>query len=188
MATNSVDVLTEDGSYLRALTSGDIGQALKSVTRILGTDRDVSAFQRRARGIPWLAPLAQRMSGFKPPRHPDLFEACANTIAFQQVSLHAASAIMRRLVISLGTAVELDGLRLSRFPSVESYLGADDEVIRGASSVRERPQPFGGWARQSRPARSARRCWRNDRAPTPHFCFVGSRGLGHGPPRATYPR
>jgi DNA-3-methyladenine glycosylase II len=157
LATNPVDVLTADGRYLRALgspaepvvvsvsqpradaltvsvsgRSGDIGQALKSVTRILGTGRDVSDFQRRARGISWLAPLAQRMSGLKPPRYPDLFEACANTIAFQQVSLHAASAIMRRLVLSLGTAVEFDGVRLSRFPSVESYLGADDAVIRAA--------------------------------------------------------
>lgn len=157
LATNPVDVLTADGRYLRALgspaepvvvsvsqsradaltvsvssKSGDIEQAVKSVTRILGTDRDVSDFQRRARGISWLAPLAQRMSGLKPPRYPDLFEACANTIAFQQVSLHAASAIMRRLVLSLGTAVEFDGVHLSQFPSVESYLGADDAVIRAA--------------------------------------------------------
>lgn len=157
MATNPVDVLTEDGRYLRALgghaepvvvsvsqhradaltvsVSGEPGnaeQALKSVTRILGTGCDVSDFQRRARDISWLTPLAQRMSGLKPPRYPDLFEACANTIAFQQVSLHAASAIMRRLVLSMGTAVEFDGVRLFRFPSAESYLGADDAVIRAA--------------------------------------------------------
>jgi DNA-3-methyladenine glycosylase II len=157
MATNPVDVLTDDGRYLRALSGsvepivasvmqhradaltvslsgkpGDIEQALTSVSRILGTGCDVSDFQRHARRISWLAPLARRMRGLKPPRYPDLFEACANTIAFQQVSLHAASAIMRRLVLSLGTTVQFDGVYLSRFPSVESYLGADDALIRSA--------------------------------------------------------
>jgi DNA-3-methyladenine glycosylase II len=42
------------------------------------------------------------MRDLKPPRYPDLFETCANAILFQQVSLHAASAIMRRLIVALG--------------------------------------------------------------------------------------
>jgi len=157
MATNPVDVYTSDGRYLRALggfaepvivsvtqpradalavsvsgSAGDTERVLASVCRMLGTDRDLSDFHRNARAIPWLAPLARRMRGLKPPRYPSLFEACANTIAFQQVSLHAASAIMRRLVLVLGTKVERDGVPLALFPSVERFLGADDAVIRAA--------------------------------------------------------
>lgn len=130
MATNPVDVYTSDGRYLRALggfaepvivsvtqpradalavsvsgNAGDAKPALASVRRILGTERDLSVFHGHARAIPWLAPLAQRMHGLKPPRYPALFEACANAIVFQQVSLHAASAIMRRLILALGTKV-----------------------------------------------------------------------------------
>ena len=70
--------------------------------RILGADRDLGHFDRAAARIPWLAPLAARMRGVKPPRYPTLWEACVNAIVFQQVSLLAASAIMRRLIVALG--------------------------------------------------------------------------------------
>lgn len=155
MPTNLVDVYTADGHYLRALGgftrpvivrvaqarvdaltvsvtggAGDTGQALASVRRMLGTERDVMDFHHRARQTPWLAPLARRMRGLKPPRYPALFEACANAILFQQISLHAASAIMRRLILALGTRIDHDGVPLAVFPTVESVLGADDAVIR----------------------------------------------------------
>jgi DNA-3-methyladenine glycosylase II len=99
---------------------------------MLGAERDLSDFHRHARTIPWLAPLARRMRGLKPPRYPGLFEACANAILFQQVSLHAASAIMRRMILALGTPVEFDGVPLVVFPSVQRFLGADDAMIRAA--------------------------------------------------------
>jgi DNA-3-methyladenine glycosylase II len=156
-ATNLVDVYTSDGRYLRALGgfaepvivsvtqpradalavsvsggAGDTEGTLVSVRRMLGTERDLSGFHRHARAISWLAPLALRMRGLKPPRYPALFEACANTILFQQVSLHAASAIMRRLVLALGRKVEYHRVALLVFPSAEEFLGADDAVIRAA--------------------------------------------------------
>ncbi len=156
-STNLVDVYTSDGRYLRALggfaepvivsvtqpragvlavslsgRADDAERALASVRRILGTDRNLWAFDRHARTIPWLAPLARRMRGLKPPRYPGLFESCANAILFQQVSLHAASAIMRRLILALGTPVERDGVPLVVFPSVQRLLDADDAVLRAA--------------------------------------------------------
>lgn len=163
MATNPVDVYTADGRYLRALggfsgpvvvsvtqpradalavsvsgNAGDTRRALASVRRMLGTERDLSEFHRRARAIPWLALLARRMRGLKPPRYPALFEACANAIVFQQVSLRAASAIMRRLILALGTRVESDGVPLAAFPSVEGFLGAADVVIRATGVSAEK--------------------------------------------------
>jgi DNA-3-methyladenine glycosylase II len=157
MPTNLVDIYTADGRYLRALGEftepvivsvtqasadalavsvtgrvGDTGQALACVRRMLGTERDISDFHRRARQTPWLAPLTRRMRGLKPPRYPTLFEACANAIVFQQVSLHAASAIMRRLIVALGTQVEHDGVPLVMLPTVDRLLGADDAVTRAA--------------------------------------------------------
>jgi DNA-3-methyladenine glycosylase II len=154
-STNLVDVYTSDGRYLRALggfaepvivsvtqpradrlavsvIGGEVERALASVRRMLGIDRDLSNFHRRARAISWLTPLARRMRGLKPPRYPGLFEACANAILFQQISLHAASAIMRRLILALGTPVEFDGVPLIVFPDVQRFLGADDAVFRAA--------------------------------------------------------
>lgn len=157
LPTNLVDVYTADGRYLRALggfvepvvvsvtqpradtlavsvasRTDDVAQVLACVRRMLGTGRDVSDFHRHARKMSWLAPLARRMRGLKPPRYPELFEACANAIVFQQISLHAASTIMRRLILALGTRVEHDGVPLVMFPTVDSLLGADDAVIRAA--------------------------------------------------------
>jgi DNA-3-methyladenine glycosylase II len=161
MATNSVDVYTADGRYLRALghfaepvivsdsqprtealavsvmsRTADTDTALMIVRRMLGTERDLSDFQRYAQAIRWLAPLERRMLGLKPPRYPTLFEACANAIVFQQVSLQSASAIMRRLVRALGSTVEFEGVPLAIFPGVEAFLGADDAVLRAAGLSR----------------------------------------------------
>jgi DNA-3-methyladenine glycosylase II len=155
--TNVVDVYTPDGRYLRALegrskpvivsvtqprrnvltirvkgTTTDTARAMTSVRKILGTERDLSAFHRNARAIPWLAPIARRLRGLRPPRYPDLFEACANAIVFQQVSLQAASSIMRRLLLVLGTKVEHGGVPLVVFPSAERFLDAKDAELRAA--------------------------------------------------------
>ena len=155
LSTNLVDVYTADGRYLRALgglstpvivsvtqpgsnllevtvrgSAQEAPDALAAVRRMLGAERDLSDFHRQARKVSWLAPLARRMRGLKPPRYPTLFEACANAVLFQQVSLHAASAILSRLVLTLGTRVEHDGMTLAVFPSVNRFLGADDAAIR----------------------------------------------------------
>ena len=154
---NPVDVYTTDGRYLRALggfgepvvvsvpqpradalavsmvgSAADTDRALACVRRLLGTERDVSEFHREAQAIPWLAPLARRMLGLKPPRYPELFEACANVIVFQQLSLQSASAIMGRLLRALGTTVQHDGVPLAVFPSDEAFLRADDVALRAA--------------------------------------------------------
>jgi DNA-3-methyladenine glycosylase II len=157
LSTNVVDVLTSDGEYVRALggsrepviarvaqvhpgslvvtLEGDEdehGRALAVVRRILGVDRDVAQFDRAAARIPWLKPLAERMRGVKPPRYPTLWETCVNAIAFQQVSLSAASAIVRRLIVALSPPPESEGVPVYVFPRVATFLGANDDLLRAA--------------------------------------------------------
>jgi DNA-3-methyladenine glycosylase II len=157
LSTNVVDVLTSDGQYVRALggsgepviarvtqvhaealaftLDGDDREHARSlalVRRILGVDRDQTHFDRAAAGIAWLKPLAERMRGVKPPRYPTLWEACVNAIVFQQISLLAASAIMRRLIIALGRSVDSEGVALYTFPTVESVRGAEDDLLHAA--------------------------------------------------------
>ncbi len=157
LPTNVVDQLTPDGHYVRALsgfpepvivrarqiredslsitiegdTTGDAA-VLGLVRRMLGADRDLTDFDRSAAPIPWLAPLVTRMRGVKPPRYPSLWEACANAIMFQQLSLHAASAIMRRLIVALGRSVEteLAPVPLYIFPAAEHVQRAPDDLLR----------------------------------------------------------
>ena len=157
LSTNLVDVLTQHGRYVRVLgestepviarvAQGRPGAlivtlegaererpaALPLVRRMLGVDRDLSRFDRAAKGIRWLKPLAARMRGVRPPRYPTLWEACVNAIVFQQVSLLAASAIMRRMIVALEPSFDVDGRSLYAFPTAEMVLGADDDLLRAA--------------------------------------------------------
>jgi DNA-3-methyladenine glycosylase II len=158
LSTNVVDLLTSEGQYVRALSgfsepvivrasqtrraslaisvegpSDKEAEVLELVRRMLGTDRDLTDFDRSARDIPWLAPLVKRMRGVKPPRYPSLWEACANAIVFQQVSLPAASAIMHRLIVAVGRSVDVDDVTvpLYMFPTAESVQAAADDILKG---------------------------------------------------------
>lgn len=157
LSTNLVDVLSQDGSYVRLLgrapevavvrvsqpnpgtltveIEGDRGEdarLLALVRRMLGVEVDLTRFYRSASHVHWLQPLVFRMRGVRPPRYPTLWEACVNAIVFQQISLHAASAIMGRLTMELSEPVEHSGVRLYPFPSPEQILSAPDSLLRGA--------------------------------------------------------
>ncbi len=155
-STNIVDVVRPDGSYVRALDGGatptfvyvrqvgpaalgvrvegpgDSAGTLDVVRRMLGTGRSVPRFDRAAARIPWLRDLAKRMRGVKPPRYASLWEACVNAIVFQQISLLAASAILRRTVTALGAPLHAGGVELHAFPSAATLLGARDDTLRAA--------------------------------------------------------
>ncbi len=155
LSTNVVNVLAADGAFLRVLgppgqrmlvrvaqprpgalavtlegAAGEHERALNTIRRMLGTDRDVNCFTRAARHIPWLAPLAARMRGLKPPRYAALWEALVNAIVFQQVSLAAASAITRRLIVALERPLQADDTLLYPFPSVEQFVRSRDADLR----------------------------------------------------------
>ncbi len=128
LASNAVDVVGPDGTYYRALRDADgpscsrSGSATRALSRFAPRGAAPSAGtrssrvcsarasispngMRAARAFAWLAPLAAALRGLKPPRYPTLWEAFAHAIVFQQISIHAAAAIMRRSVDLLGESV-----------------------------------------------------------------------------------
>lgn len=113
------------------LDSDDHQHILRLIARTLGTERDLTSFYRSAATIPWLGPLALRLRGLKPPRYRTLWEALVNAVVYQQVSLHAASAVVLRIVQAFGTPLESEGARVYLFPDSERVLGASDDVLRG---------------------------------------------------------
>ena len=157
LSSNVVDHFSPDGTYARVL-AGDAGPAVVTVrqrepavlevsvdaaadrtegaaavvARILGVDRDVRPFARRAAKIPWLRALARRMRGVKPPRYPTLWEAVVNAVVFQQISLFAAAAILRRMIEALGTAISYDGEMLHAFPEPGTVLAAGARTLSQA--------------------------------------------------------
>jgi DNA-3-methyladenine glycosylase II len=155
LASNAVDVVTDDGAYMRAFAlngnaavlrvtqrdaktlrvqAAGMGarHAMEQCARMLGTNVDLRQWTRRAAVIPWVERLARALRGLKPPRYPTLWEACAHAIVFQQISIVAAAAIMRRLVMSLSEAVTVGELTLRTFPTPASLLRANDGTLREA--------------------------------------------------------
>lgn len=66
--------------------------------RLLGLDVDLSRVYAFATADDRLAPLALRFRGLKPPRYPTLFEALANAIACQPVTLTLGISMLNHLV------------------------------------------------------------------------------------------
>ena len=155
LAANVVDVVGPDGAYYRALSNGRTPAALRVtqrrdgslelqtsardshtvipvVKKMLGTEYDLRTWQRRASEIPWLGHLARELRGVHPPRYASLFEACSHAIVFQQISIHAAAAIMRRVVEALGESMKIDGIELIAFPTPSALLRAKESTLREA--------------------------------------------------------
>lgn len=158
LPTNPVDVITADGGYLHAvgaphhptivrvrqaspaelavtiagasLDGSERKRILALIARTLGVNRDLRPFYDGSSTLPWLAPLARRLRGLKPPRYRSLWEAFVNAIVYQQVSLHAASAVVLRVVEAFGTPLETDGAHVYTFPSAERVLDASDDTLR----------------------------------------------------------
>ncbi|HXO18093.1 MAG TPA: hypothetical protein VN909_07970 [Candidatus Dormibacteraeota bacterium] len=161
LASNAVDVVAPDGTYYRALRDSE-GAALlairqrdartielratgrradrwrPTVARMLGIEVDLAQWYARSRDIDWLAPVTTALRGLKPPRYPTLWEACAHAILFQQVSIHAAAAIMRRAVDLLGEVVAVGAVRCTVFPPAHRWLECGDGELRAAGISRNK--------------------------------------------------
>ena len=206
LSTNVVDLLTPQGMYVRALSGfpepvvvrvtqaahhhslcitieGDArhdAAVLGLVRQVLGADRDLRKFYRAAAHIPWLAPLVKRMRGVKPPRYPSLWEACANAIVFQQLSLRAASAIMHRLILAVGNRLKRVAYR-SRCTCSQLRKAFSVQAMTACGqpdSAPTRSQHCGGLPKRCRPARSTRQRWNGARARTQRQSCCRIKGIG----------
>jgi DNA-3-methyladenine glycosylase II len=100
------------------------------VRRLFGIDVDLTPFYRAAEKVPWLKPLVRGARGVKPPRYPSVWEACVNAIVYQQVSIHAAGAILRRVIERYSEAVPVNSANLYAFPGPQIFLDAEPDEMR----------------------------------------------------------
>ena len=100
------------------------------VERLLGIDVNLDPFYRAAAGVAWLAPLVAGARGVKPPRYPTVWEACVNAIVYQQISIHAAGAILRRTIERYAPKIALGDGVLYAFPGPQLLIDADAEDMR----------------------------------------------------------
>src|SRR5579863_10474788 len=111
-------------------------QVAASVTRILGLDRDLTGFYRLARGDSALRPLAERLRGMKPVRYPTVFEAFANAVACQLVSVTAGMHVMNRLTEAYG--LRGDSSTMRSFPPAAAIARSNPGALRALGLSRQK--------------------------------------------------
>jgi DNA-3-methyladenine glycosylase II len=94
------------------------------VRAALGLDVDPAPLSVAAERLPGLRPTALALRGLRPPRFVELFETFANVVPFQQLSLDAGAAILRRLVERFGERLVHDGATFFAFPSAHAVARA----------------------------------------------------------------
>ena len=110
--------------------NGAADDAEAIVARLFGTGVDLEPFYRAAEHIAWLAPLVRDARGVKPPRYPTIWEACVNAIVYQQVSIHAAGSILRRVIERYSEPLTFDEAVLRAFPGPQIFIAADAGEMR----------------------------------------------------------
>ncbi len=101
-----------------------------AVTRVLRLDLDLAPFYRIARADRVLAPMAGRLRGMRPPRFPSVFEAFANAVACQQVSLTAGLHVLNRVSSAYGRAARNGRTTMKSFADPRRIARARDDDLR----------------------------------------------------------
>ena len=100
------------------------------IDKMFSIGRDLSDFYSLAHRDKRLRPLADRLTGVKPPRFPAVFEALVNAFSCQQVSLDLGIILLNRLSQAFGAAYEEGGRTLHAFPRPEDLAGLSPEDFR----------------------------------------------------------
>lgn len=118
------------------VTGGAPKRCVQLVATMLGTDVDLRDWYRRVKRFPWLAHLAKELTGLKPPRYPELWEALCHGIVFQQLSIVAAAAIMRRFVERFSKPLTHGSVALYPFPRPEAIASARASALQSVGLSR----------------------------------------------------
>jgi DNA-3-methyladenine glycosylase II len=119
------------------------------VTKMLGLERDLTDFYKLAHGDARLRELANRLRGMKPVRYATVFEAFANAVACQLVSLSAGMHVLNRMAEAFGVRSEIDGAALSMrsFPAATAVARSNPDALRALGLSRQKGEYLIGLAR-----------------------------------------
>jgi DNA-3-methyladenine glycosylase II len=107
------------------------------VTRMLGLDLDLSDFYRLARDDAHLRKLADHLRGMKPVRYATVFEAFANAVACQLVSLSAGMHVLNRLTEAFGIVGDVDN-EVRSFPLATTIARSNPDALRALGLSRQK--------------------------------------------------
>jgi DNA-3-methyladenine glycosylase II len=102
----------------------------RTIRKMLGLDIDAEPARRLVERQRGARATARALRGMRPPRFADLFEAFANVVPFQQLSLDAGVAIVGRLVDRFGKHLSYRGRRFHAFPTAFAIAEASIQALR----------------------------------------------------------
>ncbi len=125
MNEGSIDAPDVRLSFLAGMPSAATRLSLeRTVAKMLGLAVDPAPLQAAAARLPALRSTALALRGMRPPRFATLFDAFANVVPFQQLSLDAGAAIVGRLVERFGGQVMHGGQAFTAFPTANAVARA----------------------------------------------------------------
>jgi DNA-3-methyladenine glycosylase II len=98
--------------------------------RMLGVHKDLKSFYKLASHDRRLQPLIEEFRGLKPPQFPTVFEAVANGIACQQLSLLVGILLLSRLARKVGVVSEGSNHAEHAFPDPTDFSGVKLESLK----------------------------------------------------------
>ena len=131
----TLDVTVESA---RKLGSRGIEEVEHLVRKMLGLATDLEPFYELADSQDFLKPLVERFSGVKPPRFPSLFEALANAVACQQVTLDLGILLLNRLSERFGARVAGQDASVYSFPVPSDLAEVSEESIKELGFSRQK--------------------------------------------------
>ena len=107
------------------------GRIRKSVARThAGNAERLETILQARNGDPRLQPLVEEFRGLKPPQFPTVFEAVANGIACQQLSLHVGILLLGRLSHRVGLLSADSKDALHAFPDPTDFSGVKVQSLK----------------------------------------------------------
>lgn len=110
------------------LSQAALDQVSAQLDRLLGIGVDMGAFYALSNADPTFAEVKDRFLGVRPPRFPCLFEALANAVANQQLSLEVGLTLLNRLTMTFGATAGKG--QPAAFPSADDIAAAHPDEIR----------------------------------------------------------
>jgi DNA-3-methyladenine glycosylase II len=118
-----------------------------TLRRLLGLAVDPKPLRELAESERSVRPTAIALRGMRPPRFAGLFEAFANVVPFQQLSLDAGVAIVARLVEKFGANLDHQNRRFYAFPTAETVAEARLQSLRACGLSARKAQTIRDLAR-----------------------------------------
>lgn len=123
----AIDVSFRGGTAVCVSDAANGWAAHRAVARMLGLESDAAAFERQFAGDALLGGLIGKQRGLRIPMTPNAWEALAWAIMGQQISLQAAVALRRELIVALGQRHESG---LYAFPGAAAVAEMDVNALR----------------------------------------------------------